>query len=291
MVNSMWSRLPKKLKNLLLRNKYLIGGGTVTPGRVNLDYWNKSINVGDVLGPVITEWILERKGISKETCVKHTKVLLTVGSVIGMRPYDAVIWGSGILSEGRACQVLKRRKIVKLDVRAVRGPITRKFLAGAGYDVKDTVCGDPAILMPLLYFPEKTEKKYKASIITHWSRDCVDEEAIQSGLHTINVATDDYRFFIDEICSSERVISSSLHGIILAEAYGVPAVFINRNNCMDAELLKFYDWYLSTDRPSVVVARSMTEALNAVPMELPQLSDMQANLLQAFPYDIFEEKR
>ena len=41
----------------------------------------------------------------------------------------------------------------------------------------------------------------------------------------VSMNTDDYKSVIDEICASEIVYTSSLHGIILAESYGIPAVF------------------------------------------------------------------
>ena len=47
------------------------------------------------------------------------------------------------------------------------------------------------------------------------------------GHHYIDVKTSDYRKFITEICQSKLIISSSLHGIILAESYGIPAIFLN----------------------------------------------------------------
>lgn len=81
------------------------------------------------------------------------------------------------------------------------------------------------------------------------------------------------------------IISSSLHGIILAESYGVPAIFINED--MNDELFKFYDWYFSTGRKNVVMATSISEALNITPMELPDLAEMRNNLLKCFPYDLF----
>ena len=86
---------------------------------------------------------------------------------------------------------------------------------------------------------------------------------------------------------SRLIISSSLHGIILAEAYGIPAVLLNNN---DIDLLKYYDYYFSTGRKSVKVASSIEEALNKGPMPLPDLSEMQKGLIESFPYDLFDTK-
>ena len=113
-------------------------------------------------------------------------------------------------------------------------------------------------------------------------------KCVSEGYEYVDILTADYRSFIDRIVKSGRVISSSLHGIILAEAYGVPAVLLNYQ---EIDLLKYYDYYYSTGRRNVKVASSIKEALETEPMELPDLSDMQKNLLDSFPYDLFEKSK
>lgn len=98
--------------------------------------------------------------------------------------------------------------------------------------------------------------------------------------------TTDYRKVIDQIVNSKKIISSSLHGIILAEAYGIPAVFLNSG--MDNEKMKFFDWYLSTGRTEIKVANSLDEALHMKPMSLPNLNGMRMKLIRSFPYDLWE---
>lgn len=57
---------------------------------------------------------------------------------------------------------------------------------------------------------------------------------------------------------------------------------------MDNEILKFFDWYLSTGRSNIKIAKSVDEAVHLNPMELPNLSQMQKNIMRAFPYDLWE---
>ena len=81
------------------------------------------------------------------------------------------------------------------------------------------------------------------------------------------------------------MISSSLHGIILAESYGVPAIFLNWG--MDDQQTKFYDWYYSTGR-KMSECKSIEDALESSAPILPDVSDLQKNLMDSFPYDLWE---
>lgn len=267
-------------KKLFLRKRQTLGSH-VEKNKVTLEYWQERTNIGDQLAPVIFDWMLKKYGLENRCHgIKH---LNTVGSIIGFQKYDAVIWGSGVLSLGYAKSIFKFGRLVKYDVRAVRGPFTQEILALAGHEAP-YIYGDPGILMPQIYPPVSAEKSYNVSVIHHFS--AADQNAAdKAGLHEIDVFTDDYRYFIDEIVKSKLVISSSLHGIILAEAYGVPAVFLNEG--MDWSLLKFLDWYHSTGRTEIKMARSIEEALTMTPMPLPDLSGMQQGLIESFPRDIF----
>lgn len=280
----------RKLGRRLLRN-YLVHGEFIKRKRVNLVYC-KGKNLGDELAPVIFDWMLQQKGIKRNQRTKNTYRLLTVGSIVGAETCDSVIWGSGIQMISGIDKLLDTRKYRKLDVRAVRGPLTLQAIWYSKYHDqkahKNVPFGDPAILMPLIYKNDIVEKKYDVSVILHFSADKSVWENKQ--LHYINILTTNYKHFIDEICSSRKVISSSLHGIILAESYGVPAVFLNTGgHYVEGALNKFYDWYFSTNRWSVKMARSLDEALEMTPMELPELEKMRKNIMDAFPYDLWNE--
>ena len=127
-----------------------------------------------------------------------------------------MIWGSGLL---RGKDRYWWSSLRKLDIRAVRGPLTRQALLKNGYDCPE-IYGDPAILMPLFYQPVDQVKRYAFRVVPHM----VFGSAYPN---VLSPHTADWKAFIDGLVQSELVISSSLHGIILAEAYGVPAILLN----------------------------------------------------------------
>lgn len=275
MWNKIWYRL--------MRNRYSIDGKKSKINRVNLEWWHSKINIGDTLSKVIYGYITDYYGLDREQSVNGTVHLNAVGSIMAMKNYDAVVWGSGIHCASTIKNLMNNRKYVNYDVRAVRGPLTEKIMEAAGYKCPH-IYGDPAVIMPLIYKPKNIEKIYDVSVVMHIS----SEQERKEIYHYIDVDTDDYCHFINEICKSKLIVSSSLHGIILAEAYGVSAIFLR--NGIENEELKFYDWYFSTNRHCVVAIDQLEEYSMVTAMPLPQLDIMRENLIKSFPKDLWKSK-
>lgn len=247
----------------------------VTPNAVNLHWWDtgqKQQNVGDFISQTVVDYMKRVHGISNDI-VGETKHLYAIGSIIDGGYQNATIWGSGLL---RGNQSYWWRRVRQLDVRCVRGPETRNALIQNGYECPQ-VYGDPAILMPLIYNPKNTAKEYKYRVIPHYS-------LLDKFYDVISPLVSDYRDFIDEIVKSELIISSSLHGVILAEAYGVPAILLDHNMSM----FKYYDYYHSTERFELPIASCVEEALNMSIPSVPCFKHLQENLIKSFPVDLWK---
>ena len=193
------------------------------------------------------------------------------------------IWGSGLLD--RNCiNRYNHRHIKKIfDIRLLRGPLTESVLKQKGVMVNG-VYGDPAIITPLIYSPKiKIKKPYV--IISHYLdfQELINSESKD---FVVDARTIDYKYIIEAIVSSQLVISSSLHGIIIAESYGVPAIWLKINSQLDP--FKYLDYYFSTNRFNIKMATSVEEALSMTPMDLPaNLEQLKNNILSTFPYDLF----
>lgn len=265
----------KFLIRFRLNNKYILFTKKKTvKHRVNLNYCHDFKNIGDNISPVIVRYVSKVHGIDARQKTAVTSHLYAIGSIITAGAQDCTIWGSGLLNT----RILGRLNGRKLDIRAVRGPLTRTVLMDWGYTVPE-IYGDPAVLMPLLYNPE-IDKKYPVSVITHVNE---GTDMPNCKVHVIDVATDDYKRFVQEIKASELVVSSSLHGIIFAEVYGVQAVMLRPKT----DLFKYFDYYYSTKRYSFPIADTVEEALKIKPVKLPDFEEMRKELIKAFPTDLW----
>lgn len=233
-------------------------------------------NFGDELSIALVERIVGKSVRQAE--IQQCK-LLAIGSVIQFAKNRDVIWGAGMNGND-----LKRNcfPFEYLDVRAVRGPLTKKFLSNLGISAP-SIYGDPALLLPY-FFPEfklSSIPKYDYVVIPHLS-----EVSLFTGVENVVLPTEPWEQVIEKILQSKFVISSSLHGLIIAEAFGIPARMLRVT--YNEPDFKYLDYYLGTGRATFNPAFSIEEALK-LGGEPPPSCDLD-RLLQAFPYEYFFTK-
>jgi hypothetical protein len=203
-------------------------------------YWTAKKNFGDLIGPMIVENLSGRL-VKQEKSSDTSPYLLSVGSIIQTidKP-GAIIWGSGLL---RPLEPRWRGRLSKNSIRkicAVRGKLTRDQLLEIGLDVPE-VFGDPALLLPdFLRFDGSSGKVIVCPHLAHrqWFADLSDP-----GLQVIDVADDPIQV-IRSLATARAVISSSLHGLIVAQAFNVPWVWFSiEDNPLDRSHFKFEDFF------------------------------------------------
>ncbi len=92
--------------------------------------------------------------------------------------------------------------------------------------------------------------------------------------------------FIGNMLGAKLVISSSLHGLILAEAYGIPAVYFDSGS--GEHILKYEDYYAGTGRDSWRYGKSIPECLAIGGQDSFNLQSIQQGLLKAFPWHLWQ---
>jgi pyruvyltransferase len=177
-----------------------------------LYYWRGEPSLGDVpnFGDALGSWILDRLGVEHEIAEPQDADLFAVGSVLHKIPntYEGKVVGAGALYNEHYFKPFA-------DVYALRGHLTAHSLTHA--NKRKVALGDPGLLVPL--WVPTPPAKYALGVIPHWS----DQELGRkySYGHVIDVSRP-VGEVLNEIALCKRVISSSLHGIIVADAFGTP---------------------------------------------------------------------
>lgn len=289
-------------------------GNAINP-EVELHYCAGIRNFGDELSPYLISKITGRK----VSPASSSEGLYAIGSLLTYEALrsNCVVWGTGTLhhddlkkavrlfpltrSIPKFIKRLTSPEVIKADFRAVRGPLTRKAILKEGGKCPE-IYGDPAIIMPRFYAP-KVSTNYKAGLILHHTQETTvtHELATACGFHPISinrVGNAQLEAFIDEVCSCQKVFSTSLHGVILAQAYGIPAQWIQIKGTpihRDANH-KFADYFLGVELPvqkpfTVELRQGSLSQLVSVNLEPVHISNnLIDNLLDAFPFDILPPK-
>lgn len=199
---------------------------------------------------------------------------------------ESIVWGAGVIDP--SAELPQRPK----KILAVRGPLTREYLIKHGIQCPE-IYGDPALLAPYVYSP-KIEKKYKLGIIPHYSDfDSPVLERLKKDPEVLFIKMEGYKKWtdvIDQINSCEQIASSSLHGLILAEAYKIPNLWIEIKGNLLGGHFKFHDFFLSIgkDREMPYIITDAT-SINEINSELAKWEqgniDLQP-LIDAAPYKL-----
>jgi hypothetical protein len=102
--------------------------------------------------------------------------------------------------------------------------------------------------MPLFYNPS-INKKYTLGFIPHY----VDYHNVfnmyknDKNVHVINLLNSNIEDVINQILSCNYIISSSLHGLIVADAYNIPNMWIKYDNKIKGDDTKFHDYFESVN--------------------------------------------
>ena len=245
------------------------------PGRLGrVVRWGKRrSNFGDLLGPLVARRILARHGLLNPPLGRR---LFTVGSVLHFARTGDAVWGTG--RNGKVAP--ETHRFTDLEVAAVRGPLTAEFLRDRGIAAPD-VHGDPGVLLADL-FPEWASDGVRSGAL--YVPNMNDVRPAPDGIETLS-PIGSVPAIVRRLASAELVVASSLHGVVVAEAYGVPARLVVPEH---ESLFKYRDHYAATGRHDEVFARSVQEALALGP-STPPVVDHEA-LLDAFPLHLWRHR-
>lgn len=201
-------------------------------------------NWGDYINPFLFNKITDREIVSEKRIYnfKKKEKIFGVGSILHHTSLaNAVIWGSGFIHPVKVLKELPK------EILALRGKYSAKIFNNNG--LKDSgVYGDPALLFPTFYTPPK-KKEFKLGIIPHYSELAyfLSNEKIRNNKEVLVISpfvkNNEVYEIIDQLNKCEVVISSSLHGLILADAYHIPSLRFTYSNTIFGGDFKYNDYY------------------------------------------------
>ena len=249
---------------------------------VKLFWWNKKNNFGDSINYDLISFISHKK-IEWVPYNYNQEYYMATGSIIHLATNKSTIWGSGLISSS-ACPLQTPKKIL-----AVRGPLTRKKLLDLNIECPH-VYGDPALLLPKYYMP-KIEKKYDLGIIPHYidKKNNFFNQKFNDSIKIIDIEQKETLNFIDQVLQCKRIISSTLHGIIIADAYNIPVSRVIFSNKISGGNFKFDDYYLSIKRnitkPYYITTKTKLNDILSIKYENYQNIDLKP-LLNSCPFKL-----
>lgn len=248
-------------------------------------------NFGDEISPVLVNEIYGRR------CVwawPHQCDVVAAGSIVELmlemkRSNRPVMWGTGFMREED-----QHVTADDFDVVAVRGARSRDRLA----ENRDRVAlGDPGLLACAL-LSSAPARRYRLGVLPHFLDAGVAEVDWlrgQDGVHIID-ATGGPRRVVEEVASCETLLSSSLHGLIVADSVGVPNAHLKlSDNRFIGGMYKFRDYYSVFEDPAryfmlspawvlgtgVAATAARVEERYRAPKDLPRIRE---DLLKSFPF-------
>lgn len=226
------------------------------------------------------------------------------------------VWGSGFI---KSPETSDERLMRRLNVRAVRGRVTLERLRGlTGLDLDDVAVGDPGLLASRLH-PVKSPAFRVCGIIPHHAelaaiKRSADTVAIESERGILQDSTlkamplferlaksipgavvlnpeSPPKTVIGRISECEAVLSSAMHGLIVADSFGIPNMRVIASDSLMGGDYKFTDYYsaFSKNKYRAVniredVSAGLLETVKNGFEDLPgEIVKIQDSLIRSFP--------
>ena len=267
----------------------------VPPGHLLTYWWDYKPNFGDTIGPWLVHELTGKPVVNSKWLHLQQPALFTVGSVVGhLQAPGHHIWGSGVIGSLSPAKCEQLRRSRPAAIHAIRGRLSRQeLIEKLGWDVPE-IYGDPALLLPRYYRPRPAKTTAgKVAVVPHYSH-----QRLFAGLRAKRTrvvdATEGLERVLDEIAGASHCISTSLHGVIVAHAFGVPWTWLRiGDQQLHGNRFKFEDFFTVLDRDQVSEATVSTDGVKALDVvglasraRLPRTTFDLDRLHDAFPLAI-----
>ena len=215
-------------------------------------------NMGDLLNELIIENVFGYKVIlsNKLTCQtsgigsslgkffpeKNSNFNQKLEKLVGKTQSPVQIWSTGFISYSNKEHTFIRREN---NIASVRGELSKNRLEKILNKKLDIPTGDGGLLASYL-IKEPLEKKYLIGIIPHYKEknDLIFRDLQKYYKNSVLVDLEDDPLEVVKLISKcEVILSSSLHGLIVADSLGIPNQRLIYSNKLMGDGFKFDDYY------------------------------------------------
>ena len=248
-------------------------------------------NMGDQLNPLI---ISKCFGYVVESTSREQADVCGIGSHLlsatkkKSKETPLYVWGTGFVRyDATPVEVNPSVKYC-----AVRGELSKNKVEKLLGTTLDIPTGDAGLLAPYL-FDGMIAKKYKLGVVAHFrerEETCFRELLELDKSSVLIDVTDDPLEVVRMIASCEVVLSSSLHGLIVSDAFGIPNLHVKVTDKMRGDGFKYDDYYSSygVEHKFIDLNKDAVPNLEFVRCNYTitrgMVSEKQSALLSAFPY-------
>lgn len=252
---------------------------------LKLHWWAQKPNFGDALSQLVTAHASGREVVHAQPAKAE---IYAVGSILQIarrvwgkkdRPaHRPAIWGTGMLGP------IQTAFTENVDIHMVRGPITASLLG-----LKTESYGDPGLLTAEA-LGDVPERHDKIGLVLHHGQ--LGHPAVKAliAAEPERIEYIDVQGTPEEVCpkigACAHVISSSLHGLIVADSYGVANTWLDP---LKQPRMKYYDYAAGIGRslPLPVKHDDLAAVLPTLgDAELPYaggISEAKDRLIKDFP--------
>ena len=263
--------------------------GLVECRPIRLQYFLRIPNIGDLINPIIVSAVTGEQTVRANSDAPH---LLAIGSGMAETTPQSCVWGTGVMHPDIGIGSPKASRL-----HAVRGKLSHAALRQAAIAIGDVPLGDPGFLAPAIFGVRRSSvPKHRLGVVPHYVDRanqffrCLlsDPDVVDLNVHKEPEA------FLRQMADCGAVISSSLHGLILAEALGIPNLWVKARDEIPGGAFEFDDWFTTTARPQAGVhVLTANDTVNDLIDRTALHGSMidPAALRAVFPHQALEELR
>ena len=209
-------------------------------------------NIGELVSPIAVQFATGRPTVWKPRPAREH--LLGPGSILHWATPLSDVWGTGLMSPEVGIGELDGER-----VWALRGKLTYGCLKPEINGLPDVPLGDPAYLVGrrLAALVPSRSTTHRLGIVPRFQDDmhpAIAHLKNQGGVTILNVRDPAPAFFA-RMMACEAIASSSLYGLIFAEALGIPNVWLHFEEVDASRAFKYWDWFSLADKPETAPLR------------------------------------